>query len=55
MKYNFILISIFYIKNFNEDEIFQSLTVFYRGLKHELVTDFSGRDRLLSHELLMYF
>ena len=25
-----------------------SLTVFYRGLKHEHVTDFSGRDRLLS-------
>ena len=25
-----------------------SLTVFYRGLKHEHVTDFSGLDRLLS-------
>ena len=25
-----------------------SLTVFYRGLKHEHVTDFSRRDRLLS-------
>ena len=25
-----------------------SLIVFYRGFKHEHVTDFSGRDRLLS-------
>ena len=25
-----------------------SLTVFYRGLKHEHVTDFSGRNRLLN-------
>ena len=29
---------------------FFSLTVFYQGLKHEHVTDFSGRDTLLSHE-----
>ena len=27
---------------------FVSLTVFYRALKHEHVTDFSGLDRLLS-------
>ena len=27
---------------------FFSLTVFYQGLKHQQVTDFSGYDRLLS-------
>ena len=32
-----------------------SLTVFYRGLKHEHVTDFSGRDRLLSSWIINEF
>ena len=32
-----------------------SLTVFYRGLKHEHVTDFSGRNRLLSSWIINEF
>ena len=32
-----------------------SLTEIYRDLKHKHVTDFNGRDRFLSHELLMSF
>ena len=32
-----------------------SLTVFYRSLKHEQVTDFSGPDRLLRSSLINEF
>ena len=32
-----------------------SLTVFYQGLKHEQVTDFSGHDRLLSSWIINEF
>ena len=32
-----------------------SLTVFYRGLKHEHLTDFSGRDSLLSSWIIDEF
>ena len=55
----------FYIKNINEAKYnppcsplglesnaapwLFSLSVFYRGLKHEHVTDFDGRDRLLNY------
>ena len=61
----------FYIKNISEAKYNQprsplglksnaanrlfSLTIFYWGLKHEHVTDFNGRDRLLSHNLLRLF
>ena len=55
------------IKNINEAKYNQprsppgteirlfGLTMFYWGLKHEHVSEFNERGRLLSHELLMRF